>query len=170
MYYIPLMLMCNMRHSWKTFVAIFANQSSLTITNCSFFKNMASSNNKNKSVLTEYRFAGIGGTMLSVSSILKIFQSRFQNNFAALQGGSLYCVSSSCVIRFSVFQNRIDVLLGGGIINSSLIIENSWVKNNSVLDKANGSGRGLLIFMNSNATIWNVCLKIYLDEVVQAVY
>ena len=102
-------------------------------------------------------------------SVLKIHESQFYNNFAALSG-IISSYESSLLIHGSIFQNNIAALSGsvmGIYSNSSLFIEDSSLINNSVLQ----IGGALYIDTNSTVTISNVHLienKAIIDAVINA--
>ena len=72
-----------------------------------------------------------------LSSVMKIYQSGFSNNYAPFHGGSLLSFASSLLINGTVFENNIAAFWGGALSvrnGSSLTIEESNFKNNSVFE------------------------------------
>ena len=112
--------------------ALVFGHSSLVISNCSFSRNAASDRQSD----VGNGILGAGGAISIVWSVLEIFQSHFDNNFAAYGGGSLFSSNSVLFIHDSVFQNNIATFSGGILLisnQSSLIIKNSSLKNNRIL-------------------------------------
>ena len=136
--------------------AVFAiSPSSLVIWNCSFSANVAIDSKK----YIVKKAIGGGGAIFIMDSVLKIFQSQFKSNFA-IEGGSLISANSSLLIRNSVFENNRATLYGGAMAltnYSSLIIEDSSLINNSILDR--GIGGCLFVTLNSTAKISSVLMS-----------
>ena len=131
------------------------SRSSLVISNCSFSRNVASAIAKEKVA------NGGGGAIYILMSVLEIFQSQFDSNFAIHSGGAVFFDESSLLIHDSVFQNNIAIFSGGTILianQSSLIIQDSSLINNSIHYDTLYGGGGLSSFSNSTSKITSVHL------------
>ena len=159
---------CDVTVSHTTFLANSApfggavfvfGHSSLVILNCYYLNNIAPDIGKINFNNELQGGEGGGGGLLIVRSVLKIFQSRFYNNFAVLNGGSVLSTESSLLIKDSQFENNIAALSGSAIMilnHSSVIIENSSLMNNSVLYQSTTTGGVLSMYVNCTAKISGV--------------
>ena len=135
-----------------------SGHSLLVISNCSFSRNVAPGKQIGK-IVGNKKFGG-GGAISILWSVLEIFHSHFDNNFAILNGGGVFSDQSSLLIHDSVFQNNIAILLEGAILianQSSLVIKDSSLKNNSIHYDTLYGGGGLSILINSTAKIMAFC-------------
>ena len=119
--------------------------SSITIENSSFINN--SIHNKSISNTGNNSTKGTGGALLLFWSRLTSYQSVFVNNFATVRGESIFSHESFLLIHGSEFTQNMAGSLGGAIdsLNSSVTIEDSLLKENSVLDGALGNGGGISV-------------------------
>ena len=131
--------------------SVYSNDSELVIHDSVFENNFAGSvtfeissfsNKTDKSGI--YVAHGQGGAIVVAGmSVLKSYQSHFNNNFAYYAGGSLYSTNSSLLIHDSMFENNTASLLGGAISSfnhSTVTIWNSSFVNNKVQEKTIGKG------------------------------
>ena len=133
-------------------VAVFGH-SLLVLSNCSFLRNVASA------ITKQMIGNGGGGAIYILMSVLEIFQSQFNNNFATHSGGAVFFDVSSLLIHNSMLLNNIGSMLGGAILianQTSLIIKDSSLMNNSVQYDMVGGGGGLTSITNSTTKITGV--------------
>ena len=132
----------NNSRSFSGVMSVNSNSSAL-INNCSFsantsvFETHVSHRNKNIEV------NGGGGGISVRKSTLRVFQSRFFNNFAFREGGSIFVTNkSSLLIHGADFENNTAGFYGGSIsiYNQSFItINESCFTSNSVRHSVEGS-------------------------------
>ena len=128
----------------------------LLISNCSFSSNTALYTNSILCPNQNLTLEGEGGAIYISRSVLKAYWSQFSNNSAHFRGGSMYAENSSLFIHDTVFENNTAGSAGGAIVlfrNSSLVIVDSFITNNILLDKTPGGGAGLAIYVNCTVII-----------------
>ena len=154
--------------------AILVSQHSfLMLLNCSFSSNTAlftiHALYPNKNLTLE----GEGGAVCIFRSVLKGYWLQFSNNYAHSRGGSVYSMNSSLWIHNTTFENNTAGTDGGAIFlsnHSSLVIVDSFLTNNSILDKKYGIGGSLAIQAKCTVIISSVHLVENIAQYGGAIY
>ena len=119
-----------------------SGDSIILMSNCSFSENIA------LHTMSFSFYLGHGGVIFIVNATLKVYQSRFFNNYVDKQGGSVCSINSSLLIENSEFENNVAGFAGGAIsLNHSFVtIENSSFVNNSEQDGEIGGGGAIYLY------------------------
>ena len=142
--------------------AVWAHNSSLLMSNCSF-----SGNSVLNPMFSLYSDKGLGGAIFINESQLETHESHFFKNSACFLGGSVYSTNeSSLFVSDSTFESNTAGSFGGAIAienNSSVTIDNSSFINNNVQDNVFGKIGNYSTYRGGGAIViseWSV-LKVY---------
>ena len=139
--------------------AIFVmNQTVMRLSECIFTENSA--------IQVPSRFypyniklsAGLGGAIAFYQSVLSLTQCKFQHN-SAYVGGAIHLDNSTAWMHQTNFTNNECVIAGGALFISPLtfiVLQDSFVVNNTVLGTKGGAGGGLHILNNCTANLSNI--------------